>query len=187
LYDLCTQYLAGAENALQSPSLQADGRVALRAGQTRVRDLQKRHLLAWARGSARALTYEAQQRVRLYEKVETANRALNCIDVALRAYPDEPDLKVSAKAVQDFITSSRVAHWVELAERAAFKGQLQRAIDCYRDALYYLTRERPDAAAESAAERITREVDLLRARIDTDGALEPVTKGKKKERSTRHG
>lgn len=173
LYELCVEYLVSTEAALQSPALQAEARLALRAGQTRVRELQKHHLLTWARGSARALTFEAQQRVRLYEKVETANRALNCIDAALKVYPDEAELNGSAEAVREFITSSRVAHWVELAERAAFKGYFQRAIDCYRDALYYLTRQRPDAASEAAAERIAKEIDLLKVRLDTQVALEP--------------
>jgi tetratricopeptide (TPR) repeat protein len=180
LYELCTEYLTGAEKALQSPSLQADGRVALRAGQERVRDLQKHHLLTWARGSARAFTHEAQQRVRLFEKIETANRALDCIDSALKVYPDEAELHVSGQAVREFITSSRVAHWVELAERAAFKGQFQRAIDCYRDALYYLTRDRQDAGSQAAAERITREIEMLRASLDTDGAIDTVRKTRHK-------
>jgi tetratricopeptide (TPR) repeat protein len=144
--------------------------LALRAGQERVRILQKHHLLTWARGAARALTHEAQQRVRLYEKVETANRALECIDSALKVYPDEEELKISARAVRDFITSSRVAHWVELAERAAFKGYYRRAIDRYRDALFYLTRDGPDQDREAGAERITREIDLLRARLAAERA-----------------
>ena len=165
LYDLCTDYLHGAEQALQSPSLSAEGRLALRAGQERVRTLQRHHLLTWARGSARSLTHEAQQRVRLYEKVETANRALECIDSALKLYPDEEELRVSARAVRDFITSSRVAHWVELAERAAFKGYYRRAIDRYRDALFYLTRDGGDQDREAGAERITREIELLRVRL----------------------
>jgi len=171
LYDLCAEYLAGADKALQSPRTQADGRVALRAGQERVRELQKHHLLTWARVSARTLTHEAQQRVRLYEKVETANRALNCIETALKVYPDEEELNVSARAVREFISSSRVAHWVELAERAAFKGYLQRAIDCYRDALFYLSRDRPGPAGEAAAEKISREIEMLRARLDTEGTI----------------
>jgi hypothetical protein len=179
LYDLCCEYLTGAEKALQSPATQADRRVALRAGQERVREMQKHHLLTWARVSARTLTHEAQQRVRLYEKVETANRALNCIETALKIYPDESELNVSARAVREFITSSRVAHWVELAERAAFKGYFQRSIDCYRDALYYLTRDRSDLAGEAAAERIAREIELLRARLDTEGAIDS-PKGRKK-------
>jgi tetratricopeptide (TPR) repeat protein len=167
LYDLCSDYLGGAEQALQSPGLPTETRLALRAGQERVRTLQKHHLLTWARGSARSLTHQAQQRVRLYEKVETANRALECIDTALRAYPDEEELKISARAVRDFITSSRVAHWVELAERAAFKGYYRRAIDRYRDALFYLTRDSSDHDREAGAERITREIELLRARLVT--------------------
>lgn len=173
VYELCSEYLAGAEKALQTQTIQLDGRVALRAGVDRVRDLQKHHLLTWARGSARALTHEAQQRSRLFEKVETANRALECIDSALKVYPNEEQLNVSARAVREFIISSRVAHWVELAERAAFKGYYQRAIDCYRDALYYLTRERPDLAGEAAAERITREIELLRVRLDSGDVMRP--------------
>ncbi len=168
LYELCSEYLSGADKALQSPALQADGRVALRAGQERVREMQRHHLLTWARSSARLLTHEAQQRVRLYEKVETANRALDCIDQALKVYPDDQDLRTSAQAVQEFITSSRVAHWVELAERAAFKGHFQRAMDCYRDALYYLGRDKSDSAGEETAARILKEIDILRARLGAE-------------------
>jgi len=168
VYELCSEYLSGVERALQSPALQADGRVALRTGQQRVRELQKHHLLTWARQSARALTHEAQQRVRLYEKVETANRALDCIDQALNICPGDQELIVSARAVRDFITSSRVAHWVELAERAAFKGYFQRAIDCYRDALYYLGRDSQDPAGKDTAERIRKEIDVLRARLGAE-------------------
>lgn len=186
LYEVCCEYLAGAEKALLFPGLQPDGRVALRAGQDRVRELQKHHLLTWARGSARALTHEAQRRVRLYEKIEAANRALECIDTALKLCPDEDELNVSAHAIRDFITSSRVAHWVELAERAAFKGYHRRAIDCYKDALFYLTRDRPGAAGEAAAERITREIDMLRARMDTaDDVPKPSQATGNKNRSTR--
>jgi hypothetical protein len=89
----------------------------------------------------------------------------------LKVYPDEEQLNVSALAVREFITSSRVAHWVELAERAAFKGYYQRAIDCYKDALYYLGRDRPDSQGEAAAQRITREIELLRVRLGSDDAI----------------
>lgn len=171
LYELCSEYLTGAERALQTNTIRPEGRMALRTGVERVRELQKHHLLTWARDSARTLTHQAQQRTRLFEKVEVANRALECIDSALKVYPNDEQLDVSARAVREFITSSRVAHWVELAERAAFKGYHQRAIDCYRDALYYLTRDRSDSASEAAADRITREIELLRVRVDSDRAI----------------
>jgi tetratricopeptide (TPR) repeat protein len=171
-YRLCADYLASAEEALRAQGLAPENRVALRSGQDRVRTLQKHHLLTWARSSARTLTHEAQQRARLYEKVETANRALDCIDSALKVYPDEEELNESAGAVREFIISSRVAHWVELAERASFKGNYRRAIDCYRDALFYLTRDAPTDDRGAAAERVTREIELLRARLATQRAMD---------------
>ena len=167
IYQLCTEYLAGAEDALQGSDLSTENRLAVKATQERARALQKHHLLIWARDSARSLTREAQQRIRLHEKIETANRALECIDSALEIYPNEVELNQSALAVREFITSSRVAHWVELAERAAFKGHHRRAIDCYRDALFYLKRDGTDSLHDDTAERITREIELSKARLAT--------------------
>jgi adenylate kinase len=103
----------------------------------------------------------------------------------LKIYPDEDELNQSASAVREFIASSRVAHWVELAERAAFKGYYRRAIDCYRDALFFLTRDNPDRAQEAAAERIAREIELLRARLDTHRAVDESLDGRNDERKRR--
>jgi tetratricopeptide (TPR) repeat protein len=167
IYQLCAEYLASTEEAMRKGDLTSENRLALRAYQERARALQRHHLLTWARDSARSLTREAQQRVRLHEKIEIANRALECLDSALQIYPDDHELNESAGAVREFITSSRVAHWVELAERAAFKGHYRRAIDCYRDALFFLTRDDSDNAHQATAERITREIELLRARVAT--------------------
>src|SRR5436190_10633591 len=60
VYELCGEYLMGADRALQSPVLQADGRVALRGGQERVRELENHHLLVWARTSARVFTHASR-------------------------------------------------------------------------------------------------------------------------------
>jgi tetratricopeptide (TPR) repeat protein len=170
VFQSCADFVADAEKALASPAMPSERRLTVRARQDRVRALQKHHMLAWARDSARLLTHEAQQQARLHEKIETANRALECIDTALKTYPDEEDLHRSAAAVRDFMTSSRVAHWVELAQRATFKGRYRRAIDCYRDALFYLTRASSDHSLE--AEQITRQIELLRARVATAKVVE---------------
>lgn len=170
-YQLCKDYLAGTDEALRSATLRTESLVAIRAGQERVRALQKHHLLAWACDASRALTREAQQRPRLSEKIELANRALDCLDTALKVYPDEGELNESGIAIREFMMSSKVAHWVELAERAAFKGHDRRAIDCYRDALFYMTREGlRDENHAAAADRISREIELLRARMTTERA-----------------
>lgn len=176
-YLSCQEYLEGADDALRSAKIGNEGRVALRSGQERVRALARQHLLNWARGMSRSLTNEAQQRVRVSDKIETARRALEVIDSTLNLYPDEAELRESEVAVREFIASVKVSHWVELAERAAFKGYYARAIDRYRDALFYLSREnmREETRAETA-EKIGREIDLLRARLKTRKINVPPTR-----------
>jgi hypothetical protein len=128
--------------------------------------LQKHHLLTWARESSRSLTYEAQQRARTSERIEAANRALHCLESALQYYPQETELQESSLAIREFIASVKVAHWVELAERSAFKGHYRRAIDRYKDALFYLSREAvKEDVRVSSSERIAREIEVLQARV----------------------
>ncbi|HKP73697.1 MAG TPA: hypothetical protein VJT82_12205, partial [Pyrinomonadaceae bacterium] len=165
-YRLCEQYLASTEEAMRAPGTATDVRVALRAGQERVRALQKHHLLAWARGESKRVLHEAQRRVSVSDKIETAMRAIDVLNEALQVYPGEPELRDSALAVRNFVASVKVAHWVELAERAAFRGRYSRAVARYRDALFYLSRaEMSEDAREEAANRINREIEMLRARL----------------------
>jgi hypothetical protein len=163
---LCHEYLSSTDEAIKSGSFGSEKGIAIRAGQERVRALHKHHLLTWARGQARGLTHEAQQRARTFDKIETAMRAMDCIDSALRVYPDETELHDSRTAIGEFIASVKVAHWVELAERSAFKGHYRRAIDRYQDALFYLNQEVVKEEVRAAGtERIEREIGKLRARL----------------------
>ena len=168
---LCHDYLSSTEDALRSDSFGGDKGIPIRMGQERVRSLHKHHLLTWARDHSRTLTREAQQRARTFDKIETANRALECIDSALKVYPDEAELNESKVAIGEFIASVKVAHWVELAERSAFKGHYRRAIDRYKDALFYLNQEAVKEDMRAAGtERIEREIAKLRTRLrSTDG------------------
>ncbi|HEY0385166.1 MAG TPA: hypothetical protein VGC64_04110 [Pyrinomonadaceae bacterium] len=180
----CREYLASTDEGLRSSALSAESRLALRAGQERVRALQKHHLLIWARSSTRSLAHEAQRRARVWDKIETAQRALDVIETARKFYPDEADLYASESAIRDFISSVRVAHWVELAERAAFKGYYTRAIDRYRDALFYLSREKMrEETRQETAERINREIELLRARLKTESAINDPATSAEREKS----
>ena len=163
---LCHDYLSSTDEAIRSGGYGSEKGIALRAGQERVRALHKHHLLTWARGQSRLLTHEAQQRARTFDKIETANRALECIDSALRIYPDEPELHESKVAIGEFVASIKVAHWVELAERSAFKGHYRRAIDRYRDALFYLNQDVVKADVRMAGtEKIERKIVDLQERL----------------------
>jgi hypothetical protein len=163
---LCHDYLSNTDEAIRSRSHGSEKGIALRAGQERVRALHRHHLLTWAKGQSRLLTHEAQQRARTFDKIETANRALDCIDSTLRIYPDEPELHESKTAISGLIASVKVAHWVELAERSAFKGHYRRAIDRYRDALFYLNQNvvKPEVRL-AGTEKIQREIADLETKL----------------------
>ena len=166
VFHLCQDYLTSTDEALRANNLPAEKRIAIKAGQERVRALQKHHLLTWARDSSRSLTYDAQQRARTSDKIEAANRALHCLESALKFYPDELELRESSLAIQEFVGSVKVAHWVELAERSAFKGHYRRAIERYKDALFYLNRETvKEEIRKPGIERIGREIEALQARL----------------------
>ena len=163
---ICHEYLARTDEAIRSGRVGSEKGIAIRAGQERVRALHRRHLMTWARGQSRVLLHEAQQRARTFDKIETATRAMDCIDSAWRLYPDEPELRESKGAINEFISSVKVAHWVELAERSAFKGQYRRAIDRYRDALFYLTQGTVKEEMRLAGtEKIEREIEKLKTRL----------------------
>ena len=165
---MCHDYLASSDEVIKSSSFRSEKGIAIRAGQERVRALHKHHLLRWARGQSRALLYEAQQRARTFDKIETATRAMDCIDSTLRLYPDEVELNESRVAIGEFIASVKVAHWVELAERSAFKGHYRRAIDRYRDALFYLSQGMVKEDVRGAGtEKIEGEIEKLKARLRT--------------------
>lgn len=173
---LCHDYLASTEEAMRSGSTGSEKGIAIRAGQERVRELHRHHLLIWARDHSRALTREAQQKARTSDKIETANRALECIDSVLRVYPEESELYESKVAIGEFIASVKVAHWVELAERSAFKGHNRRAIDRYRDALFYLNQDGiKEEVRVAGTEKIEREIAKLRAQIRPRDVSKPLT------------
>jgi tetratricopeptide (TPR) repeat protein len=163
---LCHDYLSSSDEAIRSGSHGSEKGIALRASQERVRALHRHHLLTWAKGQSQLLTHEAQQRARTFDKIETATRAVDCLDSALRIYPEETELRESRVAIEEFIASVKVAHWVELAERSAFKGHYRRAIDRYRDALFYLNQDvvKEDVRV-AGTQKIEHEIEKLKARL----------------------
>ncbi len=78
---------------------------------------------------------ERSTRSRLQTKRSNASTQL-CVFIRMSRSCNE-----SKVAINEFIASVKVAHWVELAERSAFKGHYRRAIDRYRDALFYLNQD----------------------------------------------
>jgi hypothetical protein len=167
---LCHDYLARTDEAIKSGTSISEKGIAMRAGQERVRALHRHHLLVWSKAHSQSLTREAQQRARHFDKIETATRAIDCLNSVLRIYPDEAELSDSRVALEEFIASVKVAHWMELAERSAFKGHYRRAIDRYRDALFYLNQDVVKQEVRIAGtEKIEGEIAKLKARLRDSG------------------
>jgi hypothetical protein len=62
--------------------------------------------------------------------------------------------------------SVKVSHWVELADRSAFKGHYRRAIDRYRDALFYLNQDVvKEEVRVAGSERIEKEIEKMKTAL----------------------
>lgn len=163
VFEVCSQYLQRTERELETIAAGSPRLAAIRRGREKVSELHRHHLLNWAAIESKSLTQEARIRATMSEKLEAAQRALSVLDSALEYYPDEAQLQESADAVQDFIASIKISHWIELAERAAFKGDNKRAVRNYRDALFYLGRENVrNEERDLIAEKINQEIEKLR-------------------------
>jgi len=163
VFEVCNEYLQVTERELQTVGVGSPRLAALRLGREKVQEFHRFHLLQWAASETKALTQEAKIRATIAEKLETAQKALAVLDSALKFYPNEAELTESATAVEEFIASIKISHWIEQAERSAFKGSYKRAISHYRDALFYLARENVRSEErELIAEKINAEIEKLR-------------------------
>ncbi len=100
----------------------------------------------------------------MQKKLESAQRALLVLNSALEFYPSDRRLIESENALKEFIISIKVSHWTEQAERAAFKGNYNRAVNHYQDALFFMSRENIQSdEMKLTIEKIKAEIEKLRA------------------------
>ncbi|MEO7674140.1 MAG: hypothetical protein ABIU09_08705 [Pyrinomonadaceae bacterium] len=157
--DLCEKYLNVAANELATAGAGSPRIPAIRKGRGLASGRHRYHMLQWAEIESRSLTQEAKTRDKVGEKLDTAQKALGVVNHALRSYPDDPDLVDSHVALQDFLLSIRVSNSIEKAERAFFKGNHNRAISLYQDALFDLKgRDDWSPGRQMVAEKIDAEI-----------------------------
>jgi len=162
VFELCGEYLEINRRELEFVGAGSPRLAALRRGREIVGELHKFHLLVWAEIESRQLTQDAKNRATIAEQTETAKRALNVLQTALEHYPNEQRLIESEEAVREFVISIRVAHFIEQAERSAFKGNYKRAVSHYKDALFFLAREnRQSKETDLLAEKIKLEIQKI--------------------------
>ena len=162
VFEICNEYLEISKNELETVHAGSPRIAGLRRGREIIKNLHRFHLLAWAEIESRHLTQEAKNRVTMAEKTEIAQKALNVLNEALTFYPFEMRLVESEAAVKEYVVSIRVAHWVEQAERSAYKGNYKRAISHYKDALFFLARENlHNTETDLLAEKINNEINKI--------------------------
>jgi len=163
VFEICGEYLSMSAYELKTVGAGSPRLAAFRRGRKIVKGLHRFHLLEWVEAETKKLTREAKIRVTISEKLNAVEKALNLINSAMQFYPNELQLTDSEIALKEFISSIKVSHWMEQAEKAAFKGDFQKAVSFYRDALYFLGRENiRSVEREIVAEKINREIEKLR-------------------------
>lgn len=163
VFELCHDYLNRTERELEFAGIGSPRVAALRHSREKIQNLYRHHLLSWSSLESRAFIQEAKVCATISKKLENANKALNIIDSAIEFYPENQELLASAAAIKEFIATVKVSHWIEQAERFAFKGNYKRAVSHYRDALFYLARENVrNDEREIIAEKINLEIEKIR-------------------------
>jgi tetratricopeptide (TPR) repeat protein len=163
VFEVCGEYLAINEKQLGIVGVGSPRLPGLLRGRDVVGAMHRYHLLSWAEIESRSLTQKARNYATISEKLNTAQQALDVLNSALQVYPDEARLRESEAVLREFIASIKVSHWIEQAERAAFKGNYKRAVSLYRDALFFLAREAvKNEEREAIAEKINAEIEILR-------------------------
>jgi tetratricopeptide (TPR) repeat protein len=163
VFEICHDYLAATNKQMETIGVGSPRLAGIRRGREIVGELHRFHLMCWAEAESRVLTQKARNYVTISDKLNTAQEALAVLESALQFYPDEARLTESEAALKEFIVSIKVSHWIENAERAAFRGNYKRAINLYRDALFFLAREDVKSEErEAIAGKINLEIETLR-------------------------
>jgi hypothetical protein len=167
VFEMCHEYLRKSARELGGIFKESPRYLAIKRGQKRLEQLHRFHLLSWASLESQGFIQAAKIQVAVNDKIENAQRGLAVLDTAIQFYPGDEKLLQSKEVIKDFIVSIKVSHWVEQAERAAFKNHYQRAINHYRDALFFLARENERTAEkEKIAEEINLKIEELRSKTN---------------------
>lgn len=168
VFEMCERYLTINSRELASVNSASPRLAALLKGKDIAEDIHRYHTLQWAEVEARSLGSEARGKAKPTEKIRFASMALSVVESALRSYPEEPKLRDSAQALNEFIMTAKISGWIEKAQRAAFRGNYKLARKHYDEALFFVSREAQNVTGhQRALERINDELEKLK-QIEAD-------------------
>ncbi|MBX3292501.1 MAG: hypothetical protein KF881_06370 [Acidobacteria bacterium] len=176
VFELCGAYLSANEAELKTISASSPRLAPLLRSRSKVIDAHRFHMLKWAEIESRSLTAEIRKRRTPSERSEAARDAMEVIDTALASYPAEQALIQSKAALHEISIQIKVSEFIDAANTSADAGDLVKAQDIMRDALYFLGRQQGGPSTDLMAEQIRAEIDLLEGEI-----VSPSGRGKRSE------
>lgn len=162
VFELSSEYLSLIERELQTVNPGSPRLTALLKGRSKAAAYHRFHMLRWAEIEATQLTLEARASDDPENAFEAAEKALAVVDRAMVPYPSEQPLVESHQLLTELVASIKVAAYVDEAEAAARRGNVDEARASYREALFYLGRDNIHTPErEAAAVRIRAEIEKL--------------------------
>ncbi len=164
VFEVCAEYLTLIEGELSRMNAGSPRLEPFLKGRSRASEAHKFHMLRWAELEATELTLRAQGDRPLENRLEDAAKALWVLDTAIDAYPTERALIESREVLGELKVSFEVDALVSAGEQAAGEGDLARAKQLFRDALFALARDHVETPARrQAAERINEKLETIRS------------------------
>lgn len=167
VFELCEKYLSAVERELPNVGVGSPRLSALRKGSKIVGEYHHYHLLQMTEIDAKNLAQKSKSHAKVSDKLNTAEQALCVVEFALNYYPHDASLKDSQKALSDLVSSIKVSNLIDRAERARSKGNYDRAVSLYNDALSELGRSQfLSDEQKAAAGKIEAELEAIKSLSD---------------------
>lgn len=143
VFDLCDDYLRVIDLEMPNVAPGSPRIGAFQRGKRKVKKLHHYHLMRLVEIESTALTTRAQKLKSNSQKIDAAEKAVDTVGFALAHYPDEKALIDSKAFLDSLVSSLLISSVIEKAERAEKRGDSQKALKLYREAL-----ERSDVSSD---------------------------------------
>ena len=164
VFEVCAEYLTLIEGELSRMNAGSPRLEPFLKGRTRASEAHRFHMLRWAEIEATELTLRAQVDKPFEDRLEDTQKALWVLDTALSSYPTDRALVESRGVLAELKISFEVDALVAAGDRAASDGDLARAKQLFRDALFALGSDHIETPGRrQAAERIKQKLENIRS------------------------
>lgn len=163
VFVLCDDYLELTARELSRTDINSPRFVAMRKGRKRIKNLHRKHLLAWTEIESRSILERAKRETSSEARAVSAASALEIVEEAISHYPGERKLLDSAEVLREFISTARIATLVDEAEFSEKDGDYEKALSLYENILARLPGEDITEEEQSLLnERITEKLEEIR-------------------------